>query len=108
MDRELYIWVGIVGLMLMTVLTRSGLIIWPRQIVLPIRLQRALRYAPMAAIAAVIVPSVLFQAGGVVDWIHPKPIAVLAALMAWWATRHMAVCMAGGLAVYVIAKLALG
>lgn len=108
MDRDLYIWIGIVGLMLMTLLTRSGLVIWPRPIVLPDRLLRALRFAPMAAIAAVIVPSVLFQPGaGLVDWIHPKTLSVVAAWLAWWATRQMAVCMAAGLAVYVIVKLAL-
>lgn len=109
MERDLYIWIGLAGLFLMTALTRCAVLLWPRPIALTPRLQRALRFAPMAAIAAVIVPSVLFQSHGVVvDLIHPKTLSVAASLAAWWLTRQMASCLLTGLSVYIIAKLALG
>ena len=100
------IWLGLVGMMAMTLLTRSGLMVWPGPIHLPTRLQRALRFAPMAAISAVIVPSVLFlPEGGITDLLHPKTLSALACLAGWWVSRQMAVSLAAGMLVYGAAKL---
>jgi branched-subunit amino acid transport protein len=108
MDRDLYVWISIAGLMLITFLTRAGLIIWSREFVLPRRLQRALRFAPMAAIVAIIVPSVFFTQGQFdVSMTNPRLPAILAGFAAWWFTRQMAVCMAVGLATYGLARLLL-
>ena len=105
MDRELYIWIGIVGLMLMTIIARCALILWPRPIDIGPRLARALRFAPMAAIAAIIVPGVLYgHDGNVVGLTDPKIFAAAGSLIAWFLTRQMAWCILGGLAVYVIAR----
>lgn len=107
MDRELYVWIGIGGLMLMTIIARCALILWPRPIEISPRLARALRFAPMAAIAGIIVPGVLYGPGGsLVGPFDPKLFAVTGSLIAWYLTRQMAWCILGGLAVYVIAKLA--
>ena len=93
----------------MTLLTRSGLIVFGHRMELPQRLQRALRFAPMAAIAAIIVPGVMSPSiTEIADLFQPRIVSALAALLGWWATRQMAICMASGIAVYVIAKLALG
>lgn len=110
MADETYIWIGLVGLMAMTLVTRCAVLLWPRPITLTPRLQRALRFAPMAAIAAVIVPSVLAQPSPAawIDLMHPKTLSALTCLLAWWLSRQMAVCLMSGLAVYVITKLALG
>lgn len=106
MSRDWYVWLAIIGLMAMTLLTRSGLIVFGHRIELPRRLQRALRFAPMAAIAAIIVPGVLSQpVVTIADLFQPRTIAAVAALFGWWATRQMIVCMASGIAVYVFAKL---
>jgi branched-subunit amino acid transport protein len=107
MDREIYIWIGIVGLMIMTIIARCALILWPKPIEIGPRLARALRFAPMAAIAAIIVPGVLYAPGGsLVGVLDPKVFAVAGSLATWFFTRQMASCILGGLAVYVIAKLA--
>ncbi len=107
MDRELYVWIGIVGLMAMTIVARCALIVWPRPIAIGPRLARGLRFAPMAAIAAIIVPGVLYGPGGsVVEFTDPKVFAAAGSLAAWFLTRQMAWCILGGLVVYVIAKLA--
>lgn len=102
------IWLGLVGMMAMTLITRCGLIVWPGPIHLPARLQRALRFAPMAAISAVIVPSVLFLPdGGMADWIHPRTLSAMACLLAWWASRQMAITLTAGMLAYAISKLIL-
>jgi branched-subunit amino acid transport protein len=109
MDRTLYIWLGLLGLMAVTFLARSSLILWAKDIHLPARLQRALRFAPMAAIVAIIVPSVLTQQGSFdPSLLNPKTLSVLAAFLAWWLSRQMAVCMLVGVAVYVGARFSLG
>ena len=106
MDRELYLWIGIVGLMVMTMIARSALIIWPKPIVIGPRLARALRFAPMAAIAAIIVPGVLFEPDrSLIGMFDPKVFAVCGALIAWFIARQMAWCIFAGSAVFVIAKL---
>ncbi len=107
MDRELYLWIGIAGLMLMTILARSGLIVWPKPIAIGPKLARALRFAPMAALSAIIMPGVLYGPdGALIGWLDPKLFAVLGALFAWFFTRQMAWCIFAGVAVYIIAKLA--
>jgi len=105
-DREIYIWLGIAGLMAVTFLARSGLILWPRDIQIPARLQRALRFAPMAAIAAIIVPSVLLQQGEFsAALVQPKLAAVAALFIAWRLSRQMAIALLVGLIVYVVSRL---
>lgn len=107
MDGDLYIWIAIVGLGLMTLATRAGLLLWPRPVRLAQRLERALRFAPMAAMVAIVVPSALFdKTGEMTGLLDPKFFACLACLAAWWASRKMVVVMSAGLLVYVIAKLA--
>jgi branched-subunit amino acid transport protein len=107
MSDELYIWIGLVGLGAITVLSRCAILLWPGPLTLPPRLQRALRYAPMAAFAAVIAPATLLSADGVmVQWTHPRVLAVVAALLAWWISRRMPVSMIAGLSVYVLTRLA--
>lgn len=107
MERDVYIWIGIIGLGITTLATRAGLLLWPRPVKLAPRLKRALRFAPMAAMVAIAVPSVLFdKTGAITGLADAKFFAIAACLIAWWATRHMAAAMSAGLAVYVIAKLA--
>lgn len=104
-EHALYIWIGLVGLMGATVISRTLLMLWPREFSLPFRLQRALRFAPMAAIAAIIVPSVLLDpGGGFVALHHEKSIAVFASLIGWFLTRQMVVCMASGVLFYLAVK----
>ncbi|MBU3719267.1 MAG: AzlD domain-containing protein [Burkholderiaceae bacterium] len=100
------IWIGLVGMMAMTLLTRSGIVVWPGPIRLPLRLQRALRFAPMAAIAAVIVPSVVWTPEATfVSLSDPRLISALACILGWWHSRQMSVCLSVGIVVYAVAML---
>jgi branched-subunit amino acid transport protein len=53
------IWLAILGMALVTTLTRALFLLGGKRMILPARLQRALRYAPAAALAAVVLPDLL-------------------------------------------------
>ena len=58
------IWIAIFGMMFVTALTRALFLIGGERTVLPERVQRMLRYAPAAALAAVVLPDVLATPDG--------------------------------------------
>ncbi|RDK04583.1 AzlD domain-containing protein [Paraburkholderia lacunae] len=53
------IWLDIFGMTFVTAVTRAMFLIGGERTVLPERVQRMLRYAPAAALAAVVLPDVL-------------------------------------------------
>jgi branched-subunit amino acid transport protein len=59
------IWLAILGMTVVTGLTRAFFLIGGERTVLPERVQRMLRYAPAAALAAVVLPDVLVTADGI-------------------------------------------
>jgi branched-subunit amino acid transport protein len=58
------IWIAIFGMMFVTALTRALFLIGGERTVLPERVRRMLRYAPAAALAAVVLPDVLATPDG--------------------------------------------
>ena len=58
------IWLAILGMTFVTALTRAIFLIGGERTVLPERVQRMLRYAPAAALAAVVLPDVLETSDG--------------------------------------------
>lgn len=80
--------VAIAVLALITLLTRSFFVISEREIPLPGWLQQGLRYAPLAALVAVVAPEVLISQGHLIDtWKDPRLFAA-AAGAAFWFWRH--------------------
>ena len=63
MTDELWLWLTFILLGLTTTLPRAGFIVAGNRVSLPATLQRALRYAPAAALAAIVVPDVLVVGG---------------------------------------------
>jgi branched-subunit amino acid transport protein len=59
------VWLAILGMTLVTAVTRALFLIGGERGVLPERIQRALRYAPAAALVAVVLPDVLETADGI-------------------------------------------
>ncbi len=56
------VWLAILGMTVVTAVTRAMFLIGGERTVLPARVQRMLRYAPAAALAAVVLPDVLRHA----------------------------------------------
>lgn len=58
------VWLAIAGMALITGITRALFLIGGERMILPDRVQRALRYAPAAALVAVVVPDLLSTPDG--------------------------------------------
>ena len=75
----IWLWVAFVLLGITTLVTRGSFIVIGERGRLPAVVQRALRYAPAAALSALIVPDLLLVQGSV-DPLNPKLLAGLAVI----------------------------
>lgn len=80
MSSELELWLSFVLIGLATTLPRASFIVLGNRVVLPAALQRALRYAPAAALAAIIAPDIAIV-GGEIAPLNPKLAAAIVALL---------------------------
>jgi branched-subunit amino acid transport protein len=98
----------IVGLAAVTVVTRCFFFILDRPWSLPSWAERALHYAPVAALAGVIAPEVVMQAGQLVPTWHDARLfaAPAGALLFYW-RRSVLTTILGGMAVYLPLHLGL-
>jgi branched-subunit amino acid transport protein len=99
----------IVGLAAVTVITRCFFFILDRPWGLPDWAHRALHYAPVAALAAVIAPEIVMTQGHFVSTWHDARLyaAAAGALYFFW-RRGILGTMAVGMAVYLPLHLGLG
>jgi len=101
--------VTILGLMVITIVTRSFFLISERELILPGWVQRGLRYAPLAAIAAVVVPEIVMTHGQLIDtWRDARLFAVAAATAYYIWRRGLLGTIVTGMLVLVPLKLGLG
>ncbi|MES2999991.1 MAG: AzlD domain-containing protein [Pseudomonadota bacterium] len=106
---DLWTLATIVGLAAITVLTRCFFFILDRPWSLPPWAHRALRYAPVAALAGVIAPEIVMASG---EFIHTWQDARLyaapvGAILYFW-RRSVLLTICGGMAVYLPLHLLLG
>lgn len=99
-----WLWATFVVIGLCTLLPRSSFIVAGSRIRLPAHLQRALRYAPAAALAALIVPDVLV-AGGSLQPANPKLLAALAVIATVSVSRNQWLPFLVGMAALSLGKL---
>ena len=99
----------IVGLACVTVLTRCFFFILDRAWSLPSWAQRALHYAPVAALAGVVVPEIVMSNGELVATLRDARLygAALGALVYLW-RRSVLYTMLAGMAIYLPLHLVLG
>jgi branched-subunit amino acid transport protein len=81
------LWLVFVVIGLATTLPRASFIVLGNRVALPAVIQRALRYAPAAALAALVVPDVLLVGGDFVP-LNPKLAAAGAAVAAASLSRN--------------------
>lgn len=94
-------WLVIVGLTVVTIVTRSFFLVLGDRVPLPPRVQHALRYAPACALVALIAPEVLLAQGSLAfDPGNIKLLSAVAAAVTMLATRSMIVTMLVGMAVF--------
>lgn len=101
--------VAVIGLALLTVLTRAFFLLPERDIALPAWLQQGLRYAPLAALVAVVAPEVVLTQGELIStWKDPRLPAVLVASAYYFWRRGILGTIVSGTAVLLGLKLGLG
>ncbi|UCV02082.1 AzlD domain-containing protein [Dechloromonas denitrificans] len=81
MNYDASLWLIFILIGLATTLPRAIFIVLGNRVALPSVVQRALRYAPAAALAAIVVPDVLVV-GGTLEVFNPKLAAAAAAIAA--------------------------
>ncbi|MBK6596783.1 MAG: AzlD domain-containing protein [Proteobacteria bacterium] len=96
----------VVGVMASTFITRSTLLVIGERWRFAPRVDAALRYAPVCALAALVVPELVFRQDVLaLHWENPRlPAAVAAGLFLLW--KHSIVgCIAVGMAVFTLWRL---
>jgi branched-subunit amino acid transport protein len=100
---------AILGLAAITVVSRAFFMIPERELPLPDWLKRGLKYAPLAALAAVIAPEVLMDQGELVGTLQDARLpAVLCATAYYFWRRGILGTITVGMAVYLPLHIGLG
>ena len=103
---DLYIWTVIGLLTLATIITRSSLFLLGHAVKLPPKLIHALRYAPAAALAAIVAPDLLLQGGAPsLNWSNPKLVAGIVAAGFFLGTRHLLGTLVVGMAAFSLLRV---
>jgi branched-subunit amino acid transport protein len=101
--------VAVIGLTVITVVTRGFFFLSRREIPLPDWLRQGLRYAPLAAMAAVVVPEVVMSQGQLIGtWQDARLFAVAAGAAWFWWRRGILGTILVGMAVLLPLRLGLG
>lgn len=101
--------ITIVGLTVITVVTRGFFLISERELVLPEWVKRGLRYAPLAALAAVVVPEILMSQGQLIGtWQDARLYAAVVATAYFFWRGGILGTIVSGMLVLVPLKLGLG
>lgn len=99
----------ILGLAVLTVLTRGFFVLPRREIPLPTPLLRALRYAPLAALTAVVVPEIVMTGGQLITTFQDARLYAALTGVAWffWRRGILGTIVTGTLVMLVL-RLGLG
>jgi branched-subunit amino acid transport protein len=99
-------WAAIVGIGLTGVVTRWSCVALGERLQLPPLAERALRYAPAAALGAIVAPALLLSGDALELGVgnHRLPAALVAGLV-MWRTRGMLWALSAGIAVFTALRL---
>ena len=105
-DGEIWLTIGL--LTIATVITRSSFFMLGHAVKIPHRLQHALRYAPAAALAGIVIPDLVLTSASITDnLLNPKLLAAIGACLVFLLTRHLLATIAGGMALFTLFRLVL-
>ncbi len=108
-NETLYGVIAIAGLAVITLLARAFFMIPERELPMPDWLRRGLKYAPLAALAAVVAPEVLMNQGVLIATLRDARLpAVLCAAAFYFWQRGILGTILVGMAVYLPLHIGLG
>ncbi|NEX60675.1 AzlD domain-containing protein [Noviherbaspirillum galbum] len=100
------VWTTIFLLLAATVITRCSFFLLGHRVKMPPRVQHALRYAPAAALAAIVAPDLLLSNGHLaVTVMNPKLMAGIGATAFFMATRHLLGTIIAGMALFTLLRV---
>lgn len=101
-------WLTILLLTVATIVTRSSFFLLGHAVKLPPKVQHALRYAPAAALAAIVAPDLVMANGALqLTWANPKLLAGIGATAFFLTTRHLLGTIIVGMALYSLLRVML-
>jgi len=100
---------AIAGLTLVSIVTRGFFLIPERELPIPAWLREALRYAPLGALVAVLLPEIAMTDGHLVHtWRDARLYATATGVLVFLATRSLLGTILAGTAVLLALRLGLG
>lgn len=112
-EHQIYLLAAIIGITATSVLTRGAFVLLPQRWQLPTSVQAPLRYAPMAAIAAIVAPDLFAQQAPITAvasaafWLNAKLWGAAAGAAAYVRFGNMGGAIAAGMAGFWGVKWAL-
>ena len=101
--------IAIVGLAAITVITRGFFVIPEREVPIPVWLREALRYAPLAALVAVLLPEIAMTGDHLIaTWKDARIYATAMGIVVFCTTRSLLGTILAGTAVLLALRLGLG
>jgi branched-subunit amino acid transport protein len=101
--------VAILGLAALSAITRGFFFLLDRPLPMPVWLMQGLRYAPLAALVAVIAPELVMSQGQLIEtWQDPRLFAAAGGLSYFFWRRDILGTIVVGMAVLLILKLGWG
>jgi branched-subunit amino acid transport protein len=101
--------IAILGMALITLVTRAFFLLPDRELPLPAWLQQGLRYAPLAALVAVIAPEIVMTQGQLIStWRDARLPAVVVATAYFYWRRDILGTILTGTAAFLLIRLGLG
>ena len=108
-EEDLWTFGVIVGLGLVTFLSRSFFFLSNQDWHLPHWAQRGLQYAPIAALSAVVVPEIVMSQGALVGtWKDARLFAAVTGIAIYFVKRNVLLTIIGGMVVYLPLHLGFG
>ena len=100
---------ALVGLAILTVGTRGFFFLSEREIPIPDWLRQGLRYAPLAALAAVVLPEIVLTQGALIStWMDARLFGTAAGAAYFYRRRALLGTILCGMAVFLPLRLGLG
>ena len=101
--------IAVIGLALVTLLTRGFFLLPERELPMPHWLQQGLRYAPLAALMAVVAPEIVLTQGALITtWQDARLPAVAVATAYYFWRRGILGTIVSGTAVLLLLRLGWG
>ncbi|MFA5521980.1 MAG: AzlD domain-containing protein [Castellaniella sp.] len=97
---DTYLLGAIVLLTVCSILTRCTYLLFGDRFPLSESVRSALRFAPVAALAAIVVPELFPLEGGSAVVFNPRALAALAAVLMFWRTRSTLSVILGGMVAF--------